>query len=514
MKFIYASVIACMLSTPSTLCAQPSQPASGQGRRIINLRGDLYGVQDGDPIAVFFVTPDGIILVDPLNEATALWLKEELGTRFPGRTVRYVVYTHHDFLRSGGAAAFESTAEFVGHEQFNRERLRAGQQLPSSLLSLDRNRDGVLQRDEFETSDRADFIRARDVDSSGGVTPSELHSQVSLATVTFEREETIVLGGQSVRLLWVPISDDTDTTVVVFPAVRVAFSTDLFPVRSLPERIGPATTETALASLRALESTPFDMLLTGSGELLKKAEISTFREYVEELRDGVRTAFGAGNTLRDAQNSLSLPRYQHWTNFTTARPSHIAQVYSTLNHTRTMLFAAGTYGPTLVNPCAAGSGCTLTGTSALGAAVGMRYQAGRIGFAAQVQIQRAAQSHRVGFRSSPQIRQYRDIAVVIPFSYAFGSDLRRRTATLEGGPALITREEGETLLGPFGFFRQSREFSVGWSFGTVLRSPLGSRFGFVFPVYLMNRGTRNGDLGKWRFIVGGGLTMDVSRGVH
>ena len=44
---------------------------------ISRLRGSLYKVQDGRECTVFLVTPQGIVLGDPLSTPTAQWLKEE-----------------------------------------------------------------------------------------------------------------------------------------------------------------------------------------------------------------------------------------------------------------------------------------------------------------------------------------------------------------------------------------------------------------------------------------------------
>ena len=40
-------------------------------------------LRNGQQTTVFLVTPEGIILADPLRRDTALWLKGELGARFP-----------------------------------------------------------------------------------------------------------------------------------------------------------------------------------------------------------------------------------------------------------------------------------------------------------------------------------------------------------------------------------------------------------------------------------------------
>ena len=95
--------------------AQPRGPA----REIIPLTGDLYRARNGNWYTIFLVTPDGIILGDPINPAFATWLKDELGRRFTV-PVRYVVYSHSHFDHAAGGAVFADTATFVAHENMLR----------------------------------------------------------------------------------------------------------------------------------------------------------------------------------------------------------------------------------------------------------------------------------------------------------------------------------------------------------------------------------------------------------
>jgi glyoxylase-like metal-dependent hydrolase (beta-lactamase superfamily II) len=63
---------------------------------------------------VFLVTPEGIILADPINADFSKWLKGELASRFKV-PVRYVVYSHHHWDHDSGGDVFADTARFVGH---------------------------------------------------------------------------------------------------------------------------------------------------------------------------------------------------------------------------------------------------------------------------------------------------------------------------------------------------------------------------------------------------------------
>ena len=90
--------------------------AQEQGvREIMQVTGGLYRAQAGLAFTVFLVTPEGIILSDPISTDFAAWLKSEFARRF-SLPVKYVLYTHHHWDHASGGAVFADTAEFVGHK--------------------------------------------------------------------------------------------------------------------------------------------------------------------------------------------------------------------------------------------------------------------------------------------------------------------------------------------------------------------------------------------------------------
>ena len=84
-------------------------------REIIQIAGDLYEARDGGHNTVFLVTPEGVILGDPMGVEAAQWLKQEIAERFDA-TVEYVIYSHHHPEHSTGGNVFADTATFVAHE--------------------------------------------------------------------------------------------------------------------------------------------------------------------------------------------------------------------------------------------------------------------------------------------------------------------------------------------------------------------------------------------------------------
>jgi glyoxylase-like metal-dependent hydrolase (beta-lactamase superfamily II) len=87
----------------------------GQAREIVNVKGDIYRARNNNYFSLFMVTPEGIILADPINAAFATWMKEQFAERFHV-PVRYVIYSHSHWDHIEGGAVFADTARFVAHE--------------------------------------------------------------------------------------------------------------------------------------------------------------------------------------------------------------------------------------------------------------------------------------------------------------------------------------------------------------------------------------------------------------
>ncbi|MDP6626182.1 MAG: hypothetical protein QGG87_07055, partial [Nitrospinota bacterium] len=61
-------------------------------KKITRIAGDLYRFQNKFHYSVFLVTPEGIIVTDPITSNSAKWLKAELAKRFK-QPIKYVIYS-------------------------------------------------------------------------------------------------------------------------------------------------------------------------------------------------------------------------------------------------------------------------------------------------------------------------------------------------------------------------------------------------------------------------------------
>jgi glyoxylase-like metal-dependent hydrolase (beta-lactamase superfamily II) len=326
MKQLLSASCAILAVVSATYAQAPPQAV----RAITNVRGDLYRVQDNQHYTVFLVTPDGIILADPINLQAATWLKGELGKRFPNRPVKFVLQSHHDFDHASGATVFNDTAELVGQAAFNAE-LKSGQaSLPEFFAALDQNKNGRLEKTELQGSPFGGFLAAQDRNGDGTVTSAELYTDVIPVESTFADRRTVTLGGKSVQLIHPGTAHAKDMAVLLFPAERVVFAVDYLPVKSLPFGFAPSTPREVIDSVRAVEALNFDTIVPGHGDIGTKADVTAYRQYVEDLTAGVQEGIKAGKTVEQLQSSNMLEKYKAWPNYGMQRNGNIAEVYGIL----------------------------------------------------------------------------------------------------------------------------------------------------------------------------------------
>ena len=136
------------------LCGNRGRPAARdlsadayKGQEIGKLTGDVYFARMDDYLSVFMVTPDGIVLVEPIGTEFATWLKGELAPRFKV-PVKYVIYSHHHWDHASGASVYADTARFIGHENMLKRLAMppADTPLPQNARAQDTNGNGRIEQ--------------------------------------------------------------------------------------------------------------------------------------------------------------------------------------------------------------------------------------------------------------------------------------------------------------------------------------------------------------------------------
>lgn len=257
----WTSVLAAMmLMTGSWGGAHAQEPQ----REITQISGDLYRFQNNFHYSVFLVTPEGVIVTDPINAEAATWLKAEIAQRFD-KPIKYMVYSHHhDDHISGGEVFADEGVTVIAHEN------------------------AVAQ------------IKEKNVPTAP---PTE----------TFADSKTIELGGKKVELLYVGRNHTDDMLVAHFPDERTLFTVDFISTKRLPWRALPGSFYPDwVESIDKVAAMDFDILAPGHGDLGTKQDAVDHGQYLRDLHDAVKAGVDNGQSLDDLKSAITMENYKEW----------------------------------------------------------------------------------------------------------------------------------------------------------------------------------------------------------
>ena len=266
-RSLLRTVALASLTLCGTIAAVEAQDAPA--REIFQVKGDVYQFRNSGHYGTFLVTSAGVILVDPIAAEAATWLAGELATRFPGRTVKTIVYSHHDGDHAGGAEALASTAtEIVAHENAPR---------------------GIA------------------ADPRVSVMP----------TRTFNGRTDVALGNRTIELVELGPGHTDSLIGVRFPEEQVLLVVDIFSGRRLPYQglAGATDVDTIIGTLRRIESMDFQILITGHSRPSNIADLVAYRTFLENLRAQVLQARREGRSVEEMKKAITLPAYSEWVNY-------------------------------------------------------------------------------------------------------------------------------------------------------------------------------------------------------
>jgi len=317
-----------LMSVSSRSIAQG--PPGGLGEReIIHVTGDLYEARDQFRNTVFLVTPEGVILSDPLGVAFAQWLKEEITERF-NSTVKYVIYSHHHPDHSTGGSVFADTAIFVAHEN-TIAALNAP--FPSNAGQMDLDGDGRIERAELTAPGYGGTFDLYNRNGDSYLTGDEITGDTPRPDIVYSERMSITLGGSRVDLIHPGPGHSEDMTVLLFPEERTIFGVDLFHVRRFGVSLNGYRLEAYENAINSLQEFDFDTVIAGHGDVIgEKADLALFLGWLQALDAGVAAGIAAGKSLEELLETLEFPDYQHWLLYEDRRPALITEAYELLTN--------------------------------------------------------------------------------------------------------------------------------------------------------------------------------------
>jgi glyoxylase-like metal-dependent hydrolase (beta-lactamase superfamily II) len=334
-----AAALLAACGDPAPVEGEPAAPAAAAQaptRAITQISGDLYRFQNNNHFGLYLVTPEGVIVADPINAETAEWLKGEIASRHNGAQVRQVLYSHHHWDHAGGAASYAG-APVLAHADAATNLAggpAADAPLAAAQAAADANQDGKLQAAEATGATAANFA-AWDRNADGGLTAREIwdgqYAGVKAPDQTYPGGvHKVTLGGKTVEMHHVGGLHASDMTFIYFPAEKTEFLVDVISLGRLPN-IAPNFDETDQFTLidKAL-AFDADHVVGGHGNVGTDADIEALRQYFIDLRQGVQAGIDAGQTVDQVKASLKLEKYAGWIQYNERIGPNVEGMYAIL----------------------------------------------------------------------------------------------------------------------------------------------------------------------------------------
>lgn len=235
---------------------------------------NVYAFRAGGYQSMFVVTPDGVIVADPVGyadpKAPAAFLDEI--RKITPAPVKYMIYSHHHYDHATGGKVFKDQGAIVVAHRNAHRRLAALQ-----------NPDVVLP----------DMI----VEDAGS---------------------TILLGGMRIDLLWVGNNHSDNSLVMLLPRERVIFTVDWLPIQAVAFRDMPdGTIPDWFQGIDRVLALEWDRMIAGhpgpGGRLGTKDDVRAFRDYLIDVSNAAKQLNADRKCLNDeAMRAVRLPKYEGW----------------------------------------------------------------------------------------------------------------------------------------------------------------------------------------------------------
>jgi glyoxylase-like metal-dependent hydrolase (beta-lactamase superfamily II) len=244
-------------------CSAHAQFGSGPSKlELIKVQDDVYVIHNeyvpGNTTAV--VTNEGVILVDDKFEVDVDNIVSLLKT-VTSQPIKYVINTHYHGDHSGGNAKLQAGGTLAVASAQARARMVAG-------------------------------------------------NQPGLVDITVEPRGTIHLGGKSAEIYWFGRAHTDGDVVVLFPQNRLLAAGDMFTVGEgtpqLIDYMGGGSAKEWTATVAKVLELDFDTVVPGHGNVVKKADMQSFRSSTQRLTELVTQAVRQNRSRAEIESIMRM----------------------------------------------------------------------------------------------------------------------------------------------------------------------------------------------------------------
>lgn len=143
-----------------------------------------------------------------------------------------------------------------------------------------------------------------------------------------DKEETLLLGGEEIRIMHFQGGHTPGDAVVWLPKSRIVFSGDLVYVDRMLGILPVSNSKNWLASFEEFEKLKPRVIVPGHGKIcdLQKARSDT-KDYLVLLRKHMRKAYDAGSDLQKAIDTLDQRAFSHLQHYELLKGGNASRVY-------------------------------------------------------------------------------------------------------------------------------------------------------------------------------------------
>ena len=237
---------------------------------ITKVVGDIYRFQNNFHFSLVTVTSAGVVVVDPIHEDAATWLKANL-SQITDKPITHLIYSHSHGDHASGGKVFKNAGALV-----------------------------IAQENAPDAID--------------GVVPD----------IRFSEEMDIRVGGKTFVLTWLGEGHGQDLIAVVVRPENVAFITDAAAPKRLPYRDFPRSDiDGWISQIEVIESLDFDIMAPAHGNVGTKLDATDARVYMLQLRDQVLRGLRAGKTTDELAASVTMDAYKDWGSYANWRELNV-----------------------------------------------------------------------------------------------------------------------------------------------------------------------------------------------
>jgi cyclase len=231
--------------------------------------------------AGFIVGKDYVVVVDSLaTVGLTQRFKDEI-RKVTDKPVRYLINTHHHGDHTYGNHVFAG-ATIISHDNCRRELTHASMMDPNLLNTI---------FPEFDFRGIA-------------VTPAD---------ITFDKQLTLHMDGQEIRLLHFGVGHTIDDIIVYLPAESIIFAGDFIFLYSTP--LGMEGSFAGwLRNLDAMENLGAQTYVPGHGPVCEVEGLNLCRDYLVLVQGEAKKRFDKGMTVDQAAKDIDLRQFRQWPN--------------------------------------------------------------------------------------------------------------------------------------------------------------------------------------------------------